>query len=175
MIILCFYNKLISLSYNVINLVSGGGTCSGCELALIQAGITMAENIWFDKMALLCWRHGEGVLLHVLCSFIMFPFNVWYRWIRCTDLLEMTTHASSCMMRACGVNWRGIEALALAWMFLAGPVIQCMAEDPINNSGLKTYSCSELLGLQGGGALPSPGLLQDVPDELCRHLGGKYR
>ncbi len=63
--------------------------------------------------------------------------------------------------------------LALAWMFLAGPVIQCMAEDPINNSGLKTYSCSELLGLRGGGALPSPGLLRDVPDELCSTPGGK--
>ncbi|KAK0141045.1 RNA-directed DNA polymerase from mobile element jockey [Merluccius polli] len=60
-------------------------------------------------------------------------------------------------------------------MILAGPVTQCMAEDPINNSGLRTYSCSELLGLRESGTLPSPGLLQDVPGELCRHHGGKYR
>ncbi|KAK0143498.1 hypothetical protein N1851_018336 [Merluccius polli] len=61
-----------------------------------------------------------------------------------------------------------MEQIALAWLILSGRFIQCLADGII---GQLTYSGTELLALRDSGALPSAGLLNDVPRELCRHHG----
>ncbi|KAJ8285161.1 hypothetical protein GJAV_G00022990 [Gymnothorax javanicus] len=67
-----------------------------------------------------------------------------------------------------------MEVLVLAWLILTGLVVQRRADDRINNSGLRTYSCSELFGLRDSGVLPSTDFLQDVPWELRRHRGQSH-
>ncbi|KAK0145648.1 hypothetical protein N1851_015429 [Merluccius polli] len=67
---------------------------------------------------------------------------------------------------------KGMERIALAWLILSGRVIQWFADGIINQL---TYSGTELLALRDGAALPSAGLLNDVPRELCRHHGAGHR
>ena len=67
-----------------------------------------------------------------------------------------------------------MERIALVWLILFGCFIQCFA-DGIINIGQLTYSRTELLALRDSRVLPSAGLLNDVPGELCRHHRAGYR
>ena len=86
------------------------------------------------SMALLCWRHGEGLLLQLVCLFVYSSvvasfksvFYVFHVWTKCANSLDMVG-AVNCVLRVGKLNWRRSE-LVLAWLILSGQVVRCLAD-----------------------------------------------
>lgn len=86
-------------------------------------------------MALLCGRHGGGLLLHFIlfvCSFRLLSlvhclFIAYQQCTRCAKHLLIVRRAWECMRYAWGMNWRKTTLLALAWLILSIQVVQCSA------------------------------------------------
>lgn len=132
-------------------------------------------------MALPCWQHGGRLLLYMFVflgvTFLspsLFPVYVSTKCAQFASKSLKATFALDCLF---WVNYprRGSwEPLALAWLVLSSQYIQCLAEEPTSSSQLN-YIRLGLLGLQDCRVLPSPGLLNNVPEELLQHRGGDAR
>lgn len=96
------------------------------------------------------------------------PVYVSTKCAQFASKLLKATFALDCLF------WVIWETQALAWLVLSSQYIQCLAEEPTSSSQLN-YSRLGLLGLQDCGVFPSPGLLNNVPEELLRHWGGGAR
>lgn len=121
---------------------------------LRQMQVSTVMIRWYNAF-LTTWRHGEGPWLRVFCLSVVFPLYVVTQWTKGTDLLDIFPPVLWLILWVCGGNWRRMEAFALVWLIMSGLATQCLAAG-LNNSGLRTYSHFELLGLRNSGISPAP-------------------